>query len=428
MAQQPKTILIAPRKEGCLLSSDFLIRWEQTNFPSTDFFTIKANFHDFLKVEMLQFDQASKQLTIRLLAIIPEAKGLESFYNQRPKFRFSQLRFMPTNWTLIEPLFSFCQPHAFQGLAEELPTKMDAKEFFSETNFEEFPSKSIATPTNHDLQIPFDFHIPFKKLIFKTGYVECRKRIKPFKRPVTFRIPNDHLLSEFEHIKGYFSKKLDIKQVRVTGVINQENRGNGYYKAQSENIQNIDEHLIHSIRLIQMKKAIQKPKVLTIDKSLFNPDEYFDRFEPNLGNTISNDQQQLLEDIFQLEVIRNRKQLQYLAGKLHHAESHLRFTLTPKFGFLFLVRGQEMDHFIWELLNTNATYIWSMDKDHPSLNRKYDRIEQIINGIREHGRMQYISSEKSQDLLFHRITHKHANAALKASFPRWKAKIEEKLI
>ncbi|MEO1438203.1 MAG: hypothetical protein AAFV80_21860, partial [Bacteroidota bacterium] len=69
-----------------------------------------------------------------------------------------------------------------------------------------------------------------------------------------------------------------------------------------------------------------------------------------------------------------------------------------------------------------------MDKALPSLKRKYERVEQIINLIREHGRMHYISSEKSQDLFFHRIAHKHANSSLKDAFPRWKAKIEEKLV
>ena len=55
-------------------------------------------------------------------------------------------------------------------------------------------------------------------------------------------------------------------------------------------------------------------------------------------------------------------------------------------------------------------------------------VEQIINEIRDHGRMHYITSEKAPDLFFHRIAHKHANSTLKDAFPRWKAKIEEKLV
>ncbi|MEO1436940.1 MAG: hypothetical protein AAFV80_15480, partial [Bacteroidota bacterium] len=326
MVTPKKTILVAPRPEGCYFNADFLIPWANTNFPDGQSFTVKAHFRDFFEVGMQEMDRSTSRLVLEILGPVEASKGTNRFLKQAPRYRFKGLHFTQTAWSLLAPLFSYCQPSAFNALAPDVPTASEFDDHPVSHRPIEDPPLGNLPPTSHLLQIPFDFQIAFKKLTFKTGYVECQKRIKAFNRPVTFRIPNDHLLSEFDHIKSYFAKKLAIKQIRVQGIINEKTRGRGFFYGRSEDIQRINENTIQTIRQIQLRQVIQKPKVIAIDKSVFNPDEYFDQFDPNLGNAIPKDQQQMLENIFQLEGIRNQKQLQYLAGKLHHAKSDLKFT------------------------------------------------------------------------------------------------------
>ena len=105
----------------------------------------------------------------------------------------------------------------------------------------------------------------------------------------------------------------------------------------------------------------------------------------------------------------------------------LRFTLSPKFGFLFYVEGKEMDHFIWELLNSHATYIWSIQKELTSLENKLKLIEREVNFIRGNGRRIYLNSEKTEDLIFNKINHENSETGVVDGFPKWKMRVNEKI-
>ncbi len=52
--------------------------------------------------------------------------------------------------------------------------------------------------------------------------------------------------------------------------------------------------------------------------------------------------------------VRNAAQLAHLASQ-QEAGQKLRFVLSPRFGFLFFVRGEAMHHFLLELLDSHAT-------------------------------------------------------------------------
>lgn len=106
----------------------------------------------------------------------------------------------------------------------------------------------------------------------------------------------------------------------------------------------------------------------------------------------------------------------------------LRFTLSPQFGFLFHVEGEEMDHFIWGLLNTHATYIWSMEKEEMALDKKLKLLEREINLIKDHGRKTFLSSKKSSEFVFSKVNHEHSGSDLIDGFPKWKIRVNEKLI
>lgn len=87
-----------------------------------------------------------------------------------------------------------------------------------------------------------------------------------------------------------------------------------------------------------------------------------------------------------------------------------------------------MDHFIWELLNTHATYIWSIERKGYSLENKLKLIEREVNFIRENGRNIYLNSKKNADLIFNKINHENSETGVIDGFPKWKVRVNEKII
>ncbi len=162
---------------------------------------------------------------------------------------------------------------------------------------------------------------------------------------------------------------------------------------------------------------------------MFTPEDIFNPFDnENLG-TNSINEKELLEHIMIWKDIRNKKQIEYLAGALHEKDEKIRFTLTPQFGFLFVVKGHQMTHYIWEMLNTHATYIWGFDPVDWSKEKQLSKIEVIIAFIRNHGRDTYIRQvAPDEEILFNRIRHRGAEASVIDPFPKWRHAVVELLV
>src|SRR6185312_1925525 len=96
-------------------------------------------------------------------------------------------------------------------------------------------------------EITDGFYVNFKDAHFMLGYVTFTKRIKEIDKKIDFQIFNDHILSEFENIKYWFSKKLKTKsffvEVIVSTIDNQLNKA----AATSKEIDQITPDLIESI-------------------------------------------------------------------------------------------------------------------------------------------------------------------------------------
>lgn len=278
------------------------------------------------------------------------------------------------------------------------------------------------------------FDVWFKDAEFKLGYVVFDKNIPELKQMVRFKVANDFLLPEFELIKGYFVKALGVRKFDVSATIKLENGKAVESSARSEIIKKIDERLIDSIKYSRMDMLTRPPFRPNIDKSLFTADEVFGEFgdDEKDGNVFSQSEEEMLRHILEKFKVRNRKQLEYLSGVKQAAGTRLKFTLHPNFGFLFTVEGEKMMHFIWELLNTHATYIWSLDKGEDELRIQYRRVEDAINQVRMSGREQYKqawrSSHLDQDLVFHVIHHEDAGSDFVESFVKWRHRVGEVLI
>lgn len=414
-------IVLRISNNGIYYNETSRFHWEQTNFPLKENFVLNEHQPIYWNVEMLGYNKK----TGILKAIIEDYdynNGAEYFKTQLAKHQVKSIQFEPINWNKFQSKLSYFYFEAFNEF-------VDATSISTTFNKQENSFAEIANlVVEKEETIQVDFQYPLNKTSFKTGFVELTKRVEGIKGNTTIRIENPHIIAEFDHIKPFFAKALNRRSINVRGAISIDSSGNLTTNCTSVQISKINENLITTVQRFQLKDYVFNPKINPVDKSLFTPDEYFDNSDKLLGNALRKSEQDLLESIFGLEGIRNKKQLIYLSGKLHNKQTALKFTLSPDFGFLFHVVGDQLDHFVWELLNTHATYIWSIQKVGLSLNKKYRLLEREINFVRDNGRKLYLSKEQSPDFEFTKINHSKINSSIVDGFPKWKMRLDECLI
>ncbi len=424
MSKLKKHIIIRISKEGVFYNTDDCIPWHNTNFPPKTSFSFNPRNEIYWQAEMLDYEKSTGELAIKVVNYKAENEK-ERYAQQQPKAPVKSLKFSPLDWSELQVFLNFYTLKDFDDLVE-LPKREQANSetVFIDHNFVPKDVFGLKKPRKIDIQIKY----PLIKTEFKTGYIQFEKKLKGIAEPLTITIENDHIIPQFDHIKPFFAKALGKKKIQVSGYAEIDADGEIQVNCQSHEISQINEDLITSVKKLKIENAIFKPKVIAIDKSVFTPTEYFGNEEEDLGNVFRENDDELLKKILDLKGVRNKKQLVYLSGKLHSNKIGLRFTLSPKFGFLFHVEGKKKDHFIWELLDTNATYIWSMGRGGISLEKKYTLLEKEINFIRDQGRMVYLQNENTSEFVFCRVKHDDSNSKLVDGFPKWKKKVNEKLI
>ena len=282
-------------------------------------------------------------------------------------------------------------------------------------------------------EIRLNFSVPFTDLKFGLGYVSFYKYIHEVGDKINFKIPNENILAEFDFIKTYFARILKTKKIKVKATLVLKNNEVHSVSARSPQILLIDQELIDSVKQLRTFGLTKPPRLTDINKSLFTADEIFESdIEHKSRNIFEQDDNSILKLLLEKSKVRNRKQLEYLAGEVQSPREKLRFTLAPDFGFLFLAEGDSMYHFIWELLNTHATYIWSLDRSEQELRLQYKRIEDTINYIRRSGRDEYKRAYRNthidQDLSFSVIFHEDVSSPFKEGFVKWKQRLLERIL
>ncbi|MEQ8705832.1 MAG: hypothetical protein RIC19_18030 [Phaeodactylibacter sp.] len=421
MGKTEKHIILRITNQGIFYNPGAYIEWEHTNFPPKDTFNFNQRHDIFWEARLLSFDAKHSLLKVEITDYEVEEEPT-GFASQQAKFPFLKMVFQPLQWEALEPTMNIYNKRLFQPIIESRKVWRASRP--SDEEWVDF-----SEPEEEKTRIDVHFEYPLIKAVFKMGYVEVEQKIAGLPEKVRITLDNTNILPEFDHVKPFFAKALGRKKIEVTGFLEIDNEGDIEARCQSKEINQINENFIATVRKLRLEDSIFKPKKITVDKSLFTPDEYFEGFdEEELGNTIRQSDKDLLSEILESDKIRNRKQLLYLSGKLQSKNTGLRFTLSPKFGFLFHVEGEEMDHFIWELLNSHATYIWSIDRQGPSLPNKFRLIEREINFIRESGRRIYLNSERNEDLSFTKVNHEHSESGLIDGFPKWKVRVREQLV
>ena len=422
-----KTIILKVNNKGLFYNEEACIDWKNTNLPSNDFL-FYSHTDIYWEVELISFDKNEKKLFINIQNY--NSSQLERFKKQQAKLPINSISIKALSEKQFKAQLSYYKLDSLnQFWTEEEEIYTPTHQRVKLSPFEDSQQKNTFNPqqTRKIIQI-----IQKEKLMnttFGLGVVKLSPFIEEIGYHLEMVIENDFIVPEFNHIKAYFSKALKTKKITIRATIELEGKDIKSIRARSEELEKINDDLIQIVRSIAIEQAIEKPVVMAIDKSLFTGDELFDNFqEENIGDVFDRSDDELLKEILALKGVRNAKQLQYLAGKLHESNIKLRFSLSPLFGFLFLVKGEQRNHYIWELLNSNATYIWSFDKDNGSIEKQFKEVEKILSYIRENGRQSYRQNYLNEGIHFQLITHEQVNSKLVNSFPKWKNRLLEKLI
>lgn len=409
-----------------------------TDIP-IDHLTFTSHRDIYWKVGLKSFDKTSG----KLVGVITDynAEAGFTFQTQKPKFAIQFLEFGTFNWSQLAPLLSAYRKSQFidrlthvHESSSELPALQNQ------------PNRPAKKPVSIDILMRSGVHastgindkvsllhekftVDFSDCVFVAGAVRFSKRLKKPDQTLDFIIYNDNILPEFDHIKYWFSKKLKTKKFFVNATIVLTGFHVKEISATSPEIACIDQDFIDGVkaqRTLQITKTIRPPD---IDKSLFTSDDVYDTDHTNdlSGNVFRQSEKDILDMIMEKSNVRNKRELMYLSGNKHSDQYRIRFTNHPHFGFLFLAEGECNNHFIWELLNSHATYIWSMAKTTGNPEWQYKKMEAVINTILAQGREQYkrayVYGHKDDDVIFNVVHHADKGSELIDGFPKWKHRI-----
>lgn len=430
-------LIIKISNEGIYFNPGLSVSFQQTNIPK-EHLTFRPHQSFFWKVEMLGYRSFDNLLRIKVTDY--NTNDISKFDNQQPKREVNKLFFEKLDWEKLEPLLSFYQKINLQDILinvnassfskDDLPTNRLFKSGLP------FPSSSFNEPQNiqpKESTITRKFSVHLNDARFMLGCVLVKRHIKKLRKEFEFRINNEHILAEFDHIKVWFAKKLRTKKFHVEVVITLKDGEIVEAVATSEHIAQITPELIDSVRYQRTMALSKEPRISSPDKSLFTTDELFAQVASGdiAGNVFNQSESDILNFFINKSGIRNGKQLTYLAERKQTENHKLHYTLHPHFGFLFLIEGTENNHFVWELLDSHATYIWSIARMQSETELQYRRIEKEISNVkaigRENYKRDYKNNQQDTDLAFALINHRDITSNIVDAFTKWENKLNERL-
>ena len=404
------TIVIRTTPEGLRFSADVFLRWEATNLP-VDGFRMREREDFYWEIEMVRFTVASGTLLVRVIDF--EADPLDYRPDRPARAAIERILFAPLDREAFCAQLSFYQP-------ERLPLTQSVTRA-SQTEPEPPPEPLRGAGTERRTVA---FVIPLAELqIVDGGMTGVHPGLQGV--PLPFHIPNQHLVREFSAIAGYFARFLRRKTVEVTAEFVFGADGEGRLRAaRSPQIDRIDERVIDVLRARTLRDFLRQEDP---DKRLFTPEELWERSADDdpVRALLPPPGPELLQTLIEEGSVRNARQLGYLAGR-HERGQKLRFVLSPHFGFLFLVRGEGMHHFVLELLDSHATFIWSLPRDSGTLAEHYHAVTQEVQQLSATGRQAYRRANTFA-YTFWSVRHEQIGSDFVDGFPRWRARLEESL-
>jgi hypothetical protein len=425
-----RTIILKLEDDYIYFNNSTSIGWEYTDFPKRHC-RLDGTRLIYVEAEQLHYNKDTRTLKIRIVNYT--STDIKHFEEQKPKYPIEWLEIDKMDWLKFKPLLRSYNADLIRYYfynADELFTGKDSME---ETKFRlrtDIQSLRQGRPNQYFQQereavvenIQTVVKVKFEDATFYNGKIGFKIKLKEYHITKDFFIENQFLKEEFEYIKAWIIKKIgkwflaSIKIKLVDGKIEEASAG-------SDEIDQINTDLIESIRILKVTEFLKKPAK---EKLLYSHDDVLSVVNERDGevNILSASASDILEIMIKQGVVRNVRQLGFLSRDKQSLNDKLRFTAKPHFGFVFKVEGIAKQFYIWELLNTHATYVWEKDIEELASN---EFIENEISLIKANGREEYRRYYKnliSKDFQFHLIEHEGADLSEEERFVKWKDKVE----
>lgn len=445
-----KDIIIKIDNKHIYFNQTLTIPVRNSNLPM-DSMTFRFSDDIFWKIELIQYSDETKCWHAKVIDYT--VKNIEPFNKQKSTRQIERVEFDKLDWRQLEP--QLCSYQAIKlidilhnyniNAVPKTETIYQLTEVpFNKSSYkipEEVPTtryrqeiESFNTPKGpYTEHLNINFSVKFQEATFINGSVTFKKYIKKIGTEIDFRIENSCLLEEFDNIKLWFSKKLKTKKFNVRSIITLVDLKFSHATASSPEIEMITPNIIESIKYDRTIALTKPPKTDNPEKSLYNTDDLFQLIDPENrdGNVFNQSGPEIIKSLTQTEFVRNRKQLEYLSDVKQTIKSKIHYTLNPLFGFIFLNETKLKYHFVWELLQSHATYVWSIDKENKDISSLYTKIEEIINVIKIIGRDEYKKTYSTKNIgyefTFKSIDHHDITINTDDGFKKWKLKLDELL-
>jgi superfamily II DNA or RNA helicase len=269
-------------------------------------------------------------------------------------------------------------------------------------------------PKTKFMSIEKSILVSFDKLDFLYGSISFKYLVEELQQMIEFDIENLDIRPEFEVLKPYIAKSLNMRNVKIEIIAEFENGKLISQLATSLDIGRIGREIIEGVKFkflsgVTFANSLDKRKegLLTFDQVGQN------------GGSLFSDEQEFLESILNSTKYIHDKQLRFLSS-LHEGKTlKIRFVLKP-FAFVFLVSGKNHYHIILETLDTEeATYIWHSQKTKESLINSISEIDTNIRMISLKGRQTFLDTQPKN---FSRIHHDYSEG--RKGFVIWRDQLE----
>lgn len=404
-------------------TKDNYISFRNTNFPHIEHFKFKTHADIFWEVEIKKYDSIDKKLHVNIIDY--KSKKIEEFNKQKKKNNvLYNIFFDSPLWNELEPLFMYYRKNSFSGIVDDKTLNTDLDYISQSIDYENLiqdkkPNKNPVTRNQEIISEEFYTTIHFKDANFLEGSVKFNFYVKELFKKIEFEIINVQIKKEYDYIKYHFQKVFKRKTFEVFGTKNSISHKVEFENISSPQISQINENVIEEIKQIEYAK-IKKITPKDSSKKLLNINEVFDELDIDLKSGFFKENEQDLINFFLKEKnIKNKHQLVYLSGLKQSSLNKIKFSFKPNFGFLFTIKGIQKVHYCWELLNSHATYLWSIPYD---LDNAIQIIEDNIKLTTKIGRQNYKkeinkgNSTLPSTVVFNLIRHNNN----KDGFNKWK--------
>lgn len=405
----PGEFILEMNDQGALLAPDYLIPYSLTNLSGTEitfrkkptYWRVRKKSEDastgYLKVEIIDYND----------------KEYLSHALQEKEFAIKTLEFDLLDWSRLDPILI---GYKINKLERVLYNKSN---YLNQTELSKAYEKSKKLSTYNDV-----LQVQFEKARFREGMVSLDSYIEG--SVVQVDIYNQFIRLEFDLIKKWFIKKFEKKWFSVVISANLIGRNVIEVSASSAEIASIDETFIETFQEYYIQDLLKKgdDSVDTILKPLVD----FIRGD-DLGESLfaeTGDVTQLVKRIITVTKVRNKRELDHLSAHPLIQKDKIQITRPPQVGFIFGFQNEHNFIYVWELLNSNATYVWIFNK-RLSQEKSVDILNQRISIIFQEKRMAYRKWEreqKSDDFSFHLVEH---NLKDEDGFNDWQAEIDRLL-